>query len=180
MRDKMMWRASSTARLIFNNCMVPVENTLGKPGQGARIMLQALNNGRLSIAAMGLGIAQGAFEQALSYSKTRKQFGQTIFRNQAIAFRLGELAMKIEHARLFLYQACRMKDEGKNFIRESAMTKLYTSELAKEVADFAIQVHGGIGLLKGHPVERFYRDQRILQIGEGTSEIQKLIISRML
>ncbi len=178
MHGKMMWRASDTAELYFDNCKVPEENILGKKGQGSKIMLSTLDNGRLSIAAMGLGLAQGAFEMAVQYSKERKQFGKSISKFQAISFRLADMATKIELARTLLYKACWLKDSGKLFAQEAAMSKLYCSEIAKEVADDAVQIHGGYGLMKDYPVERFYRDQRLLQIGEGTSEIQKLVISR--
>ncbi len=180
MKGKMMWRASDTSQMFFDNCRVPEGNILGGRGQGSRIMLGTLDNGRLSIAAMGLGCAQGAYEMALDYSKERKQFGQAISGFQAIAFKLADMAMKIELARTLLYKACWLKDNDREFSKESAMAKLYCSEIAKEVADEAIQIHGGYGLMKNYNVERFYRDQRLLQIGEGTSEIQRLVISRHL
>lgn len=178
MHGKMMWRASDTAELYFDNCEVPEENILGKRGQGSKIMLSTLDNGRLSIAAMGLGLAQGALEMAVQYSKERKQFGKKISKFQAISFRLADMATKIELARTLLYKACWLKDVGKPFAKEAAMSKLYCSEIAKEVADDAVQIHGGYGLMKDYPIERFYRDQRLLQIGEGTSEIQRLVIAR--
>ncbi|MEA2043146.1 MAG: acyl-CoA dehydrogenase family protein [Bacteroidota bacterium] len=178
MHDKMMWRASDTSELYFDDCRVPEENLLGEIGQGSKIMLSTLDNGRLSIAAMGLGLAQGAFEEAVKYSKTRKQFGKFISKFQAISFRIADMGTKIELGRNLLYKACRMKDAGQDFGKEAAMAKLYCSEMAKEVADDAVQVHGGYGLMKDYPVERFYRDQRLLQIGEGTSEIQRLVIAR--
>ena len=178
MHDKMMWRASDTAELFFDDCMVPEENLLGKVGEGSKIMLSTLDNGRLSIAAMGLGCAQGAFELALKYAQERKQFGQPISKFQAIAFKLADMATRIELARNLLYKACWLKDSELPFAKEAAMSKLYCSEIAKEVADEAVQVHGGYGLMKDYEVERFYRDQRLLQIGEGTSEIQRMVISR--
>ncbi|KAF0202419.1 MAG: hypothetical protein FD170_1886 [Bacteroidetes bacterium] len=178
MHGKMMWRASDTAQLFFDDCRVPEENVLGKIGEGSKIMLSTLDSGRLSIAAMGLGCAQGAFELALAYAKERKQFGQSISKFQAISFKLADMAMKIELARNLLYKACWLKDTNQPFAKESAMAKLYCSEIAKEVADEAVQIHGGYGLMKDYPIERFYRDQRLLQIGEGTSEIQRLVISR--
>jgi short/branched chain acyl-CoA dehydrogenase len=141
-------------------------------------MLSTLDSGRLSIAAMGLGCAQGAYELALSYSQQRKQFGRQIAKFQAIAFKLADMATKIELARNLLYKACWLKQKRRPFGKEAAMAKLYCSEIAKEVADEAIQIHGGYGLMKAYDVERFYRDQRLLQIGEGTSEIQRLVISR--
>jgi len=178
MHGKMMWRASDTAQLFFDDCRVPAENVLGKIGEGSKIMLTTLDSGRLSIAAMGLGCAQGAFELALAYAKERKQFGQPISKFQAIAFKLADMAVKIELARNLLYKACWLKDTHQPFAKEAAMSKLYCSEIAKEVADEAVQIHGGYGLMKDYPIERFYRDQRLLQIGEGTSEIQRLVISR--
>jgi short-chain 2-methylacyl-CoA dehydrogenase len=180
MHGKMMWRASDTSQLFFDNCKVPQSNILGKQGDGSRIMLSTLDNGRLSIAAMGLGCAQGAYELALKYSKERKQFGKPISEFQAISFKLADMAMKIELARNLLYKACWMKDNNIPFGKESAMAKLYCSEIAKEVSDEAVQIHGGYGLMKEYDVERFYRDQRLLQIGEGTSEIQRIVISRYL
>ncbi len=178
MHGKMMWRASDTAELYFDDCKVPEENLLGKIGQGSKIMLSTLDNGRLSIAAMGLGCAQGAFELALQYSQERKQFGKPICKFQVNAFKLADMATKIELARNLLYKACWLKDNNKPFGKEAAMSKLYCSEIAKQVADEAVQLHGGYGLMKDYDVERFYRDQRLLQIGEGTSEIQRLVISR--
>jgi short/branched chain acyl-CoA dehydrogenase len=127
---------------------------------------------------MGLGCAQGAYEAALAYARQRQQFGKPLSRFQAISFKLADMAMKIEHARTFLYRACWLRDTGKPFGTESAMAKLYCSEVAQEVANEAVQIHGGYGLMKEFDVERFYRDQRLLQIGEGTSEIQRLVISR--
>jgi len=178
MHGKMMWRASDTSQLFFDDCRVPESNLLGKVGEGSKIMLSTLDSGRLSIAAMGLGCAQGAYELALNYAKERKQFGQPISKFQAIAFKLADMAMKIELARNLLYKACWLKDTNQPFGMESAMAKLYCSEIAKEVADEAVQIHGGYGLMKDYEIERFYRDQRLLQIGEGTSEIQRLVISR--
>jgi alkylation response protein AidB-like acyl-CoA dehydrogenase len=178
MHGKMMWRASDTAELYFDDCRVPESHLLGKIGEGSHIMLSTLDNGRLSIAAMGLGNAQGAFELALQYAKERKQFGKPISKFQINAFKLADMATKIELARNLLYKACWLKDEGKPFAKEAAMSKLYCSEIAKQVSDEAVQIHGGYGLMKDYDVERFYRDQRLLQIGEGTSEIQRLVISR--
>ncbi|MCB2219489.1 MAG: acyl-CoA dehydrogenase family protein [Bacteroidetes bacterium] len=178
MHGKMMWRASDTAELYFDDCRVPEGNLLGKVGEGSHIMLHTLDSGRLSIAAMGLGCAQGAFELALQYANERKQFGKPISKFQINAFKLADMATKIELARNLLYKACWLKDAGKPYGKEAAMSKLYCSEIAKEVADEAVQIHGGYGLMKDYDVERFYRDQRLLQIGEGTSEIQRLVISR--
>ncbi len=178
MDRKMMWRASNTGELKFNNVKLGDENILGKPGDGSHIMLATLDGGRLSIGAMGLGCAQGAFEMALEYSKQREQFGKPVCKFQAVSFMLAEMAMKIEAARELLYKACRMKDAHLPYGKQAAMAKLYCSQVAAEVCDKAVQVMGGRGLLKDFNMERFYRDQRILQIGEGTSEILKLVISR--
>ena len=178
MHGKLMWRASNTSQLFFDNCHVPRKNILGKRGQGSKIMLSTLDSGRLSIAAMGLGCAQGAYELALKYSQERKQFGRQISKFQAISFKLADMALKIELARNLLYKACWLKQKKRPFGKEAAMAKLYCSEIAKEVADEAVQIHGGYGLMSEYDVERFYRDQRLLQIGEGTSEIQRLVISR--
>ena len=143
-------------------------------------MLETLDTGRLGIAAMGLGAAQGAFEAALAYAKERKQFGRPIGSFQGVSFQLADMAMEIDHARTYLYRAAWLKDSGRGFRTEAAMAKLYCTELAGEVTDAAVQVHGGYGLMKDSPVERFYRDHRILRIGEGTSEIQRVVISRSL
>lgn len=180
MHGKMMWRASDTAELFFDDVRVPKENLLGKLGEGSHIMLHTLDGGRLSIAAMGLGHAQGAFELAKAYAAERKQFGKPIGYFQINAFKLADMAMKIELARNLLYKACWLKDQDRPFTKEAAMAKLYCSEIAREVADEAVQIHGGYGLMKDYDVERHYRDQRLLQIGEGTSEIQRLVISRLI
>jgi len=178
MKGKMMWRASDTADLTFDNCKVPESNLLGGLGQGSKIMLKTLDSGRLTIAAMALGLAQGAYEEAFNYAHKREQFGKPIVKFQAIAFKLADMATKIEAARSLLYQACWLKDQGHEFGKQSAMAKLYCSEIAREVASEAVQIHGAHGLVKSSDVERFYRDQRILEIGEGTSEILRLVISR--
>ena len=178
MHDKFCWRASNTSQLFFDNCQVPENNLLGKRGQGSKIMLETLDGGRLSIAAMGLGCAQGAYEMAIRYAKEREQFGKPLTQFQAISFKLADMATKIELGRNLLYKACWLKDNQKPFAKEAAMAKLYCSEIAKEVSDESVQVHGGYGLMGEYDIERFYRDQRILQIGEGTSEIQRLVISR--
>ncbi|MCX6257319.1 MAG: acyl-CoA dehydrogenase family protein [Bacteroidia bacterium] len=178
MHNKMMWRASDTAELFFQDCRVPESNLLGKRGEGSRIMLSTLDSGRLAIAAMGLGLAQGAFEMALNYARNRKQFGKPIAQFQINSFKLADMATKIELARNLLYKGAWLKSNNQPFEKEAAMAKLYCSEIAREVADEAVQIHGGYGLMKEYDIERFYRDQRLLQIGEGTSEIQRLVISR--
>ena len=175
---KMMWRASNTAELYFDNVRVPEENILGKRGDGFKQMLQTLDGGRLSIAAMGLGGAEGAYEKALKYAKQRVQFGQPISKFQAIAFKLADCATEIECARYLLYKACWLRDNNRPFAKYAAMAKLYCSELMGRVVDRAVQIHGGYGLMKEYDAERFYRDQKILDIGEGTSEVQRIVISR--
>jgi alkylation response protein AidB-like acyl-CoA dehydrogenase len=180
MHKKLMWRASDTGELFFSDCRVPEENLLGKRGEGFRQMLSTLDNGRLSIAAMGLGGAQGAYELALKYSKERRQFGSPISTFQAVGFKLADMATQIEAARALLYKACKLKDAGKPFSKLSAMAKLYCSEVMGRVVDDAVQIHGGYGLMKEYKVERFYRDYKLLTIGEGTSEIQRLVISRQI
>ncbi len=177
---KLMWRAADTGKLTFKNCRVPEANLLGKPGEGSKMMLETLDSGRLSIAAMGLGLAQGAFEMAFDYAHRRVQFGRTISKFQINSFKLADMALKAEHARSFLYTACWRKDQGLPFGKEAAMAKLYCSEIAREVADEAVQIHGAYGLTQDLDMERFYRDQRILQVGEGTSEILRLVIGRHL
>ena len=178
MKNKMMWRSSSTAELYFDNVRVPSENILGKVGDGFHQMLKTLDGGRLSIAAMGLGGSQGAYEMALKYAKKREQFGQPISKFQAVAFKLADCAMEIECSRNLLYKACWLKDHKRAFEKEAAMAKLYCSELMGRVANHAVQIHGGYGLMKDYHVERFYRDQKLLDIGEGTSEVQRIVISR--
>jgi alkylation response protein AidB-like acyl-CoA dehydrogenase len=178
MTGKLMWRSSDTGSLSFSDCKVPAENLLGNTGEGFRQMMQTLDNGRLAIAAMGLGGAQGAYELALKYAKQRKQFGQYLSTFQANAFKLADMATEIEAARAMLYKACQLKDAGKPFSKLAAMSKLYCSEVMSRVVDEALQLHGGYGLMKDYPIERFYRDEAILTIGEGTSEIQRLVIAR--
>jgi short/branched chain acyl-CoA dehydrogenase len=178
--SKMMWRGADTGRVNFNNVVVPEENILGERGQGSKIMLGTLDGGRLSIAAMGLGLAQGAFEMAMKYAGERIQFGRPIRSFQANSFKLADMATKIELARNLLYNACWLKDQEKPFGKEAAMAKLSSSEIAREVVNEALQIHGAHGLMKGNDIERFYRDQRILEIGEGTSEILRMVIARHL
>lgn len=178
MSGKMLWRASDTGELFFDDCKVPKKNLLGKQGEGFRQMLSTLDSGRLAIAAMGLGGAQGAYELALNYAKERKQFGVPISTLQANAFKLANMATEIEAARALLYRACKLRDAGKPFAQQAAMAKLYCSEVFGRVASEAVQIHGGYGLMKEYKVERFFRDQKLLTIGEGTSEIQRLVIAR--
>jgi short-chain 2-methylacyl-CoA dehydrogenase len=178
--NKMVWRAADTGRLFFENIKAPKENLLGERGKGMHYMLETLDSGRLSIAAIGLGLAQGAFEMAKEHAKKRVQFGKNLMQFQAISNKLADMDIKIELARNYLYYSCWLKDNGHSFGKEAAISKLYTSEIAKEIADEAIQVFGAYGLFKDNDIERFFRDQRILRIGEGTSEILKLVISRNL
>jgi len=178
MHKKMMWRSSNTAELYFDNVRIPKENILGNQGDGFHQMLQTLDGGRLSIGAMGLGGAQGAYEAALKYAKKRVQFGQSISKFQAIAFKLADSAVELECARNLLYKACWLRDKKRPFAKEAAMGKLYCSEVMGRIANHAVQIHGGYGLMKEYHVERFYRDHKLLEIGEGTSEVQRIVISR--
>jgi short/branched chain acyl-CoA dehydrogenase len=180
MKNKMVWRSSNTSELFFDNVKVPFENLLGKQGEGFHQMLHALDNGRLSIAAMGLGGAQGAFEKALKYTQEREQFGRPIIKFQVNAFKLADMATDIEAARALLYKVCWLKDSGKSYTKEAAMAKLYCSEMMGRVVNQAVQLFGGYGLMEEYGVARFYRDHKLLEIGEGTSEIQRLVISRQI
>lgn len=177
-KGKMMWRGSDTGSLTFKDVVVPESNLLGERGKGAKIMLETLDAGRLSIAAMGLGLAQGAYEMSVEYAQKRVQFGKPIGNFQAVAFKLSDMATKIEAARALLYHAVWLKDNNEPYGKEAAMAKLFCSEIAREVANEAVQIHGAWGLVDAYDVERFYRDQRLLEIGEGTSEILRLVISR--
>ena len=176
--NKMGWRWSDTTELSFVDCRVPKENLLGERGHGLRQMLEILDGGRLSVGAMGLGGAQGAYEMALKYSKERYQFGKPICSFQVNAFKLSDMLTEIELARLLLYKATWLKDKKKPYIREAAMAKLVCSETMGRVVNQALQLHGGYGFMKEYPIERFYRDQKVLDIAEGTSEIQRIVISR--
>jgi len=176
--DKLVWRAADNGELFFNNCVVPESYLLGNRGDGLKIILNTIDSGRLSIAAMGVGLAQGAFEMARTYALERQQFGNSIAKLQAIQFKLADMALKIENARNTLYNACWLKDQGKPYAKNSAMAKLYASEIAGEVVNEAVQIFAGSGLLESNPIARFYRDQRLLPIGEGTSEILRLVIAR--
>ena len=180
MKGKMVWRASNTSELYFEDCRVPKENLLGKRGEGFHQMLKTLDGGRLSIAAMGLGGAQGCYDRALQYAKERVQFNRPISQFQVNAFKLADMATEIELARILLYKACWLKDNGKPFTKEAAMAKLYCSEMMSRCANHAVQLHGGYGLMKEYDVERFYRDQKLLEIGEGTSEVMRIVIARLI
>jgi len=180
MYGKMMWRASNTSELYFEDCRVPKDNLLGGRGKGFHQMLETLDAGRLSVGAGGVGGAQGAYELALKYAKERVQFGRPISTFQVNAFKLADMAMEIEAARLLVYQACWLKDQHKSFSKAAAMAKLYASEVMGRVVNEAVQIHGGYGLMKEYSIERFYRDQKLLTIGEGTSEIQRLVIARLI
>jgi short-chain 2-methylacyl-CoA dehydrogenase len=177
---KMGWRASDTRELSFRDCAVPEENLLGERGAGLRQFLEILDAGRISVAAMGLGLAQGAFELASSYARERQQFGKPISSFQAIQFKLADMATEIEAARSLVYKAAWLKDQGRPFAQAAAMAKLYTGELAHRVANHALQIHGGYGYMDEYPISRFYRDQKVLEIGEGTNEVQRLVIARHL
>lgn len=178
--DKLGMRASETAELIFENCRVHKDQMIGQEGEGFIQAMKVLDGGRISIGALALGIAKGAYEASLAYSKEREQFGKPISHFQAISFKLADMATKIEAAELLLHQAADLKNRGEALIKESAMAKLYASEIACEVANDAVQIFGGYGYTKEFPVEKHYRDAKLCTIGEGTSEIQKLVISRQI
>ncbi|MED4989297.1 acyl-CoA dehydrogenase [Parageobacillus toebii] len=178
--DKMGVRASNTCELVFENVRVPKENVLGDPKKGFKQFLYTLDGGRISIAALAVGIAQAAFEKALQYAKERVQFGQTISKFQAIQFKLADMAMEIELARNMVYKAAWLKDQGKPFTKEASFAKLFASEMGFRVCNQAIQIHGGYGYMKEYGVERHFRDIKLMEIGEGTSEIQRLVIARQL
>ncbi|UKN01021.1 acyl-CoA dehydrogenase family protein [Paracrocinitomix mangrovi] len=178
--NKLGMRASETAELIFENCRVHKDQLIGEEGKGFIQAMKVLDGGRISIGALALGIAQGAFKAAVKYSKEREQFGQPIAKFQGIAFKLADMATKIEAAELLLLQAAAMKMRGEKMTKESAMAKYYASEISVEVSTDAVQIFGGYGYTKDFPVEKFYRDSKLCTIGEGTSEIQKLVISREL
>ncbi|WDP91781.1 MAG: acyl-CoA dehydrogenase [Desulfobacter sp.] len=175
--DKMGLRASDTTDLIFENCRVPAANILGKEGDGFKIAMSGLDSGRIGIAAQSLGVAQAAFDAAVKYAKKRKQFGVPITKHQAIRFQVADMATQIEAARQLVFSAASMKDRGENYTREASMAKLFASEMVQDVTARAIQMHGGYGFTKDYPVERFYRDARVFTIYEGTSEIQRIVIS---
>ncbi len=176
--SKLGMRASNTGEIIFEDCRIPKENCLGEPGQGFIDSLKVLDGGRISIAALSVGLAQGAFEASLAYSRQREQFGRPISNFQAIRFKLADMAMEIDAARLLTWRAAVMATQGKRMTRESSMAKLFASETAVRVASEAVQIHGGYGFIKDYPVEKIYRDVKLCTIGEGTSEIQRLIIAR--
>jgi len=178
--DKLGIRASSTCELLFDNCRVPKENVLGEVGRGYKIAIETLNEGRIGIGAQMVGLAQGAFECALAYTKERKQFGQTISEFQGVQFQIAEMAVKVEAARLMVYNAARLKDARQPFIKQAAMAKLFASEIAEEVASLAVNLYGGYGYVKDYPVEKFFRDCKIGQIYEGTSNMQKQTIAKLL
>lgn len=178
--DKLGMRASETAEVIFTDCRVPKENILGKVGEGFIQSMKILDGGRISIGALGLGIGEGALEAAINYSKEREQFGKSISSFQGISFKLADMATDIEAAKLLLYQAADLLMKGKTVMKESAMAKYFASEVGVRVSTEAVQIFGGYGYIKEFPVEKFYRDSKLCTIGEGTSEIQKLVISRAL
>jgi alkylation response protein AidB-like acyl-CoA dehydrogenase len=178
---KLGMRASDTSEVIFENCVVPAEAMVGQEGQGFINTLQVLDNGRIGIAALAVGLAQGAYEAALRYAKERRQFGQPIASFQAIQWKLADMATKIQAARLLTYRAAWLKDQGVvRTGRESSMAKLYSSEIAVRAAEESVQIHGGYGFIKDYPAEKFFRDVKLCTIGEGTSEIQRLVIARQL
>jgi len=180
LEDKLGQHASDTAQIVFENCRVPAANLLSDEGQGLKIALSGLEGGRIGIASQAVGMARAAFEAALRYSKERVAFGKPIFEHQAVQFRLADMATQIEAARQLIHHAASLKDAGKPCLKEAAMAKLFASEMAERVCSDAIQVHGGYGYLSDFPVERIYRDVRVCQIYEGTSDVQKILIGRAL
>lgn len=178
--NKLGLRASETASVVFEDCYIPDENRLGEEGQGFVNAMEILDGGRISIAALAVGIAQGAYESAVRYSGERQQFGKPIREFQAIQFKLADMATQIDAARLLMYRAAWMKDQGKRTTKESSMAKLFASEVSVRVCDEAIQIHGGYGYTKDYPAEKYWRDSKLCTIGEGTSEIQRIIIAREL
>jgi len=178
--NKLGMRACETASVVFEDCYVPDENLLGNEGEGFLQAMQILDGGRISIAALSVGIAQGAYEAALKYSKEREQFGTAISEFQAIQFKLADMGTQIEAARLLTLQAASLKDSGKKTTRESAMAKLFASEIAVKVSEESVQIHGGYGYTKDYPAEKFWRDSKLCTIGEGTSEIQRMVIAKQL
>jgi len=178
--DKLGIRASSTCELIFEGCRVPRENVLGEPGRGYKIAIETLNEGRIGIGAQMVGVSQGAFEHALRYSQERQQFGKPIAEFQGVQFVLSEMATQIEASRLLTYNAARLRDSGASFIKEAAMAKLYASRAAEFVTSKAVEVYGGYGLTREYPVEKYYRDQKVGQIYEGTTNMQMLVIAKQI
>jgi len=178
--EKLGWRASDTRELSFQDCTVPEGNLLGERGRGFPQFLEILDGGRISVAAMGVGLAQGAYDLALSYAKERQQFGRPIAEFQAIQFKLADMATEIEAGRQLVYKAAWLKDEGRPFALEAAMAKLYTGELSHRVVNHALQVHGGYGFMDEYAISRLYRDQKVLEIGEGTNEVQRMVIAKHL
>ena len=177
---KLGWKASDTRELTFSDCSVPEGNLLGPRGEGFRQFLEILDGGRISVAAMGVGLAQGAYDLAYAYAQERRQFGRPIAAFQAIAFKLADMAVEIEAGRQLVYKAAWLKDRGRPFALEAAMAKLYTGELSHRVVNQALQVHGGYGFMDEFPISRLYRDQKILEIGEGTNEVQRMVIAKHL
>jgi short-chain 2-methylacyl-CoA dehydrogenase len=177
---KLGWKASDTRELSFQDCAVPEGNLLGPRGHGFQQFLEILDGGRISVAAMGVGLAQGAYDLAFAYAQERQQFGKPIARFQAVQFRLADMATELEAGRGLVLRAAWLKDQGRPFAREAAMAKLYTGELSNRVANWALQIHGGYGYMDEYAVSRFYRDQKILEIGEGTNEVQRMVIAKHL
>ena len=180
LEDKMGQHSSDTAQIVFENCRIPAEHRIGEEGEGYRIALSALEGGRIGIGAQSVGMARAAFEAALDYAKQRESFGKPIFEHQAVQFRLAEMATQIEVARQMVWHAAALRDAGQPCLKEAAMAKLFASEMAERVCSEAIQIHGGYGYVSDFPVERIYRDVRVTQIYEGTSDVQKILIGRAL
>jgi short/branched chain acyl-CoA dehydrogenase len=178
--EKMGWHASDTRELSFRDCAVPEGNLLGERGQGFGQFLEILDGGRISVAAMGVGLAQGAYDLAYAYAQEREQFGRPIAKFQAVQFRLADMAMEIEAARNLVYRVAWIKDQGRPFAKEAAIAKLYSGEMSHRVVNWALQVHGGYGYMDEFAISRLYRDQKILEIGEGTNEVQRMVIAKHL
>jgi len=177
---KLGWNASDTRELSFRECAVPEDHLLGPRGKGFHQFLEILDGGRISVAAMGVGLAQGCYDQAFAYAQERQQFGKPISKFQAVQFKLADMATEIECGRALVYKAAWLKDQGRPFAREAAMAKLYTGEMSNRAVNWALQIHGGYGFTEEFPISRFYRDQKILEIGEGTNEVQRMVIAKHL
>jgi short/branched chain acyl-CoA dehydrogenase len=177
---KMGWRASDTRELAFSDAAIPEENVLGRRGEGYRQFLQVLDGGRISVAALSIGLAMGAYDEALAYSKERHAFGQPISKFQAISFKLVDMLTQIEHAKLMMLRAAWEKDQGRDFVQSASFAKLYAGELSHRVVNDALQIHGGYGFMDEYPISRMYRDQKINEIGEGTNEVQRLVLARLM
>ena len=177
---KMGWRASDTRELVFTDCQIPEENLLGARGEGLKNFLTILEGGRISVAALSVGLARGAYDESMKYAKERHAFGKPISKFQAIAFKIVDMATEIEHAELMVLKAAWEKDQGRDFVQSASYAKLFAAELSHRVVNDAVQIHGGYGFMDEYPVSRMYRDQKINEIGEGTNEVQRMILAKLL